>query len=60
MTGVTRILWAAAAFGLLAAPAHAQFDKIGKGLEVAKKANDAVYTEAEKQQLGAEGEQPRG
>jgi predicted Zn-dependent protease len=54
MTGVTRILWAAAAFGLVAAPAHAQFDKIGKGLEVAKKANDAVYTEAEKQQLGAE------
>ena len=54
MTGVTRILWAAAAFGLVAAPAHAQFGKIGKGLEVAKKANDAVYTEAEKQQLGAE------
>jgi predicted Zn-dependent protease len=53
MRVVTRILWAAA-IGLVAAPAHAQFDKIGKGLEVAKKANDAVYTEAEKQQLGAE------
>jgi len=37
-----------------AAPAEAQFDKIGKGLQVAKKANDAIYTESEKQQLGAE------
>jgi predicted Zn-dependent protease len=50
----TRVLLAAAGVGLLAAPAAAQFDKIGKGLSVAKKANDAIYTEAEKQQLGAE------
>jgi predicted Zn-dependent protease len=50
----TRGLLALAAIGLPAAPAAAQFDKIGKGLSVAKKANDAIYTEAEKQQLGAE------
>ncbi len=50
----TRFLMAAVGLGLLATPAAAQFDKIGKGLSVAKKANDAVYTEAEKQQLGAE------
>jgi beta-barrel assembly-enhancing protease len=55
MKGLTiRFLAAAAAFGALATPAAAQFDKIGKGLSVAKKANDAIYTEAEKQQLGAE------
>jgi predicted Zn-dependent protease len=51
---MTRGLIALAAVGLLANPAAAQFDKIGKGLSVAKKANDAIYTEAEKQQLGAE------
>ena len=50
----TRVLVAAAGIGLLATPAAAQFDKIGMGLSVAKKANDAIYTEAEKQQLGAE------
>jgi beta-barrel assembly-enhancing protease len=50
----TRFLMALVASGTLATPAAAQFDKIGKGLSVAKKANDAVYTEAEKQQLGAE------
>ena len=50
----TRFLVALVASGVLATPAAAQFDKIGKGLAVAKKANDAVYTEAEKQQLGAE------
>jgi predicted Zn-dependent protease len=50
----TRFLMALVASGVLATPAAAQFDKIGKGLAVAKKANDAVYTEAEKQQLGAE------
>jgi predicted Zn-dependent protease len=49
-----RFLVALAGCGVLATPAAAQFDKIGKGLSVAKKANDAVYTEAEKQQLGAE------
>ena len=49
-----RFLLALAGCGLLAAPAAAQFGSIGKGLSVAKKANDAVYTEAEKQQLGAE------
>jgi beta-barrel assembly-enhancing protease len=55
MKGSTvRFLMAAAACGIAATPAAAQFDKIGKGLSVAKKANDAVYTEAEKQQLGAE------
>jgi len=55
MKGLTiRFLTAVAAFGILATPAAAQFDKIGKGLAVAKKANDAIYTEAEKQQLGAE------
>jgi len=55
MKGLTiRFLTAVAAFGVLATPAAAQFDKIGKGLAVAKKANDAIYTEAEKQQLGAE------
>jgi predicted Zn-dependent protease len=57
MTGATRhaILSLAAAMAVAAAaPAEAQFDKIGKGLAVAKKANDAIYTEAEKQQLGAE------
>ena len=42
MTGATRILWAAAAIGLVAAPAHAQFGKIGKGLEVAKKAKQII------------------
>lgn len=50
----TRVLLALAGVGFLATPAAAQFDKIGKGLAVAKKANDAIYTEAEKQQLGAE------
>ena len=50
----TRFLAALVAYGVLATPAAAQFDKIGKGLAVAKKANDAIYTEAEKQQLGAE------
>jgi len=55
MKGLTiRFVVAVAAFGILATPAAAQFDKIGKGLAVAKKANDAIYTEAEKQQLGAE------
>jgi beta-barrel assembly-enhancing protease len=55
MNGWTiRFLLAVAGCGVLATPAAAQFDKIGKGLSVAKKANDAVYTEAEKQQLGAE------
>jgi predicted Zn-dependent protease len=55
MKGLTiRFLMASAACGVLATPAAAQFDKIGKGLSVAKKANDAIYTEAEKQQLGAE------
>ena len=55
MKGLTiRLGMALVASGVLAAPAAAQFDKIGKGLSVAKKANDAVYTEAEKQQLGAE------
>jgi beta-barrel assembly-enhancing protease len=58
MKGLTiRVLTAVAvaACGLSAAtPAAAQFDKIGKGLAVAKKANDAIYTEAEKQQIGAE------
>ena len=55
MKGLTiRFLAALAGCGVLATPAAAQFDKIGKGLSVAKKANDAVYTEAEKQQLGAE------
>ncbi len=55
MNGLTtRFLMAAVGLGLVATPAAAQFDKIGKGLSVAKKANDAVYTEAEKQQLGAE------
>jgi predicted Zn-dependent protease len=55
MKGLTiRFLMALVASGMLATPAAAQFDKIGKGLAVAKKANDAVYTEAEKQQLGAE------
>jgi predicted Zn-dependent protease len=49
-----RFLMTLAACGVLATPAAAQFDKIGKGLAVAKKANDAIYTEAEKQQLGAE------
>ena len=49
-----RFLLALAACGLLATPAAAQFGSISKGLSVAKKANDAVYTEAEKQQLGAE------
>jgi predicted Zn-dependent protease len=51
---MTRFLMALVASGVLATPAAAQFDKIGKGLAVAKKANDAIYTEAEKQQLGAE------
>ena len=50
----TRFLVALVGSGVLATPAAAQFDKIGKGLAVAKKANDAIYTEAEKQQLGAE------
>src|SRR6185295_2453997 len=50
----TRILMAAVVCAAAAAPAEAQFDKIGKGLQVAKKANDAIYTESEKQQLGAE------
>jgi predicted Zn-dependent protease len=55
MTGVTRhAVLSLAAVMVAAAPAEAQFDKIGKGLAVAKKANDAIYTEAEKQQLGAE------
>jgi predicted Zn-dependent protease len=55
MKGTTiRLLLAVAACAAAAAPAEAQFDKIGKGLSVAKKANDAIYTEAEKQQLGAE------
>ena len=55
MKGLTiRLMMAMAAWGVLATPAAAQFDKIGKGLAVAKKANDAIYTEAEKQQLGAE------
>lgn len=55
MKGLTnRFVMALVASGVLATPAAAQFDKIGKGLSVAKKANDAVYTEAEKQQLGAE------
>ena len=55
MKGLTiRFLVAIAACGVLATPAAAQFDKIGKGLSVAAKANDAIYTEAEKQQLGAE------
>jgi predicted Zn-dependent protease len=55
MKGVTTaILLAVAACAAAAAPAEAQFDKIGKGLSVAKKANDAIYTESEKQQLGAE------
>jgi predicted Zn-dependent protease len=55
MKGLTmRFLAALAVCGALAAPAEAQFDRIGKGLSVAKKANDAIYTEAEKQQLGAE------
>lgn len=55
MQGTTiRVLFTLAACGLTAAPAAAQFDKIGKGLSVARKANDAIYTEAEKQQLGAE------
>ena len=55
MKGLTTpLLMALVASGVLAAPAAAQFDKIGKGLAVAKKANDAIYTEAEKQQLGAE------
>jgi predicted Zn-dependent protease len=55
MKGVTiRVLIALAGCGIVATPAAAQFDKIGKGLSVAKKANDAIYTEAEKQQLGAE------
>ena len=49
-----RFLMALAACGVLATPAAAQFDKIGKGISVAAKANDAIYTEAEKQQLGAE------
>jgi predicted Zn-dependent protease len=49
-----RLLTAMAAFGILTTPAAAQFDKIGKGLAVAKTATDAIYTEAEKQQLGAE------
>ena len=51
---ITRVLMAAVACAVTAAPAAAQFDKIGKGLQVAKKANDAIYTESEKQQLGAE------
>jgi predicted Zn-dependent protease len=50
----TRVLMAAVVCAAAAAPAEAQFDKIGKGLQVAKKANDAIYTESEKQQLGAE------
>ncbi len=55
MKGLTiRFLAALVAYGVLATPAAAQFDKIGKGLAVAKKANDAIYTEAEKQQLGAD------
>ena len=55
MKGLTiRFLLALAGCGVLATPAAAQFGSIGKGLSVAKKANDAVYTEAEKQQLGAE------
>jgi predicted Zn-dependent protease len=55
MKGLTiRFVIAVAGCAVLATPAAAQFDKIGKGLAVAKKANDAVYTEAEKQQLGAE------
>jgi len=55
MKGLTiRFLMALAACGVLATPAAAQFDKIGKGISVAAKANDAIYTEAEKQQLGAE------
>jgi beta-barrel assembly-enhancing protease len=55
MKGVTiRVLIALAGCGIVATPAAAQFDKIGKGLSVAEKAHDAVYTEAEKQQLGAE------
>ena len=55
MKGLTiRFLLALAGCGVLATPAAAQFGNIGKGLSVAKKANDAVYTEAEKQQLGAE------
>jgi predicted Zn-dependent protease len=49
-----RVLMALAGCGVLTTPAAAQFDKIGKGLSVAQKANDAIYTEAEKQQLGAE------
>ena len=55
MKGLTiRFVLALAGCGVLATPAAAQFGSIGKGLSVAKKANDAVYTEAEKQQLGAE------
>ena len=55
MKGLTiRFLLALAGCGVLATPAAAQFGSISKGLSVAKKANDAVYTEAEKQQLGAE------
>ena len=55
MKGTTiRFLLATLAGAAAATPATAQLDKIGKGLSVAKKANDAIYTEAEKQQLGAE------
>jgi Zn-dependent protease with chaperone function len=54
MTRVTTAILVVAVCAAAAAPAEAQFDKIGKGLQVAKKANDAIYTEAEKQQLGAE------
>lgn len=38
---------------LVAAPASAQLGGLAKGLSVAKKANDAIVTEAEKQAIGA-------
>ena len=55
MKGLTiRFFLALAACGVAANPAAAQFGAISKGVSVASKANDAIYTEAEKQQLGAE------
>jgi predicted Zn-dependent protease len=55
MKGLTiRFFLALAACGVAATPAAAQFGAISKGVSVASKANDAIYTEAEKQQLGAE------
>jgi predicted Zn-dependent protease len=52
---MTRGIILGAALALLAAPAHAQFgglDKLKKGAEIAKKADDIHFSDAEEQELG--------